>query len=125
MEEFLSIIFGSMTFASWFGYLLLSLLGSFIFTVTEVKTRDALSNSTPFYFSFKFLAFDNIKRYLFTLLLIFIQMRFWKDLSGSDMTPYTALLLGFSMDGISGFSKRMIPQLQEDRTKLLKETSNG
>lgn len=124
MKEFLTIIFGSMSFACWVAYLLFSLLGSFVFTATEVNERDALSNCTPFHFSLKFLALDNLKRYMLTVILIFIQMRFWKDLSGSELTPYTSLLMGFSMDGIAGFSKRIIPQLQADREKILKTTSN-
>ena len=124
MKEFIAIIFGSMSFACWLAYLLLAIIGSFVFTATEVNERDVLSDRTPFHFSLRFLALDNLKRYALTLLLIFIQMRFWKDLSGSELTPYTSLLMGFSMDGIAGFSKRVIPQLQADREKLLKTTSN-
>lgn len=118
MKEFLSIIFGSMSFACWMAYLLLALIGSFVFTATEVKLRDVESPKTPRKFSFTFLALDNLKRYGLTLLLIFLQIRFWKELSGTDLTAYTALLMGFGMDGLAGFSKRVFPKFQADREKL-------
>ena len=119
MKEFFEIIFGTMSFASWCAYILLALLGTLLFTGMEVGLRDENSPKTPKKFSLEFLAKDNIKRYLFTVLLIFIQLRFFKELNGVDLTPYTAILIGFGADGIAGFSKKKVKALQADRERLL------
>lgn len=109
-----------MTFGSWCAYIVLAILGTILFTGMEVGLRDETSPKTPKKFSWGFLAKDNVKRYLFTLLLIFIQLRFFKELNGVDLTPYTAILIGFGADGIAGFSKKKFTVLQADRDKLLK-----
>jgi hypothetical protein len=120
MKEFFEIIFGAMSAGQWLAYLLLAVLGTVLFTWMEVDQRDVASPRTPKSFSWSFLARDNIRRYILTLLLIFVQMRFFKDINGVDLTPYMAIVLGFGSDGIAGFSKRKIKRLQADRERLLK-----
>ncbi len=122
MKEFFEIIFGTMSFAMWMAYIALALIGTAVFSATEVESRNIQSTSTPKKFFWKFWATDNIKRYYVTLLIIFINFRFFKDINGGiEITPYIAFLIGFGSDGIAGFGKRKMKVLQADREKLLKE----
>lgn len=119
MDDFLMSIFGTYTAGQWIAYMYFALMGALIYSWREVKDRDVQGTKTPVKFSFRFLIRDNIKRYILTLLLIYIQFRFFKEMTGYELTEYTALLIGFSSDGLSGISKNTTKYLQADREKLM------
>lgn len=121
MKEFLEIIFGNMSLPQWWAFLVLAIIGSIAFSGMEVIDRNVESPKTPRKFSWNFLAKDNIKRYFLTALLVFIQIRFYSDINHVDLTPYTAILIGFDADGIAGFAKRNAKIMQADRKKLMRE----
>ncbi len=119
MNEIKDIILGANSMSYYIGYAIWSLVGAFLYhTFLDVKGRNVNSSATPIKFNFLFLLKDNWKRYLTTILIIFVQIKFYKELNGVDLTAYTALLLGFTSDGISDFAKRSIPALQTARDKV-------
>ena len=125
MEEFLKSILGDYSAGLWFAYFFFALLGAAAFSWIEVSNRDKNSVKTPFKFRWNFFVSDNLKRYIATGILIYIQFRFFKDLSGSALSEYVAFLIGFGSDGLAGFSKRSSKILQADREKLLKENPDN
>lgn len=124
MEEFLKSILGDYSIPMWFAYFFFAVLGTAAFSWIEVSSRDKASVKTPVKFRWKFFAFDNLKRYVATGILIYIQFRFFKELSGSSLSEYVAFLIGFGSDGLAGFSKRSTKILQADRDKLLRDNQD-
>lgn len=121
MEDFIHSLIGDYSFGLWMAYFFFSVLGVMAFSWMEVKDRDKASVKTPVKFRLNFFVLDNIKRYIAVAILIYIQFRFFKELSGNPLNEYTAFLIGFGSDGIIGFSKKRTKLLQADREKLLKE----
>ena len=121
MEDFINSILGGYSVGMWFAYLFFALLGVIAFSWIEVKDRDKNSRKTPVAFNWKFFIFDNYKRYIATAILIYVQFRFFKALSGYDISEYMAFLIGFGGDAIAGVSKRTTKILQSDREKYLKD----
>jgi len=124
MEEFLNSLFGTYSTGMWFAYFFFAIIGTIAFSWIEVKNRDKNSIKTPFRFKWRFFIFDNIKRYVATAIIIYIQFRFYKEISHSDMSEYAAVLIGFNSDGIAGVVKRVTKILQIDRAKLTKEVEH-
>ncbi|MFA6573719.1 MAG: hypothetical protein WCT13_06180 [Patescibacteria group bacterium] len=125
MEEFLKSILGDYSVPMWFAYSFFALLGTAAFSWIEVKNRDKASVKTPVKFRWKFFVFDNLRRYIATGILIYIQFRFFKELSGSNLSEYVAFLIGFGSDGIAGTSKRTSKLLQADRDRLLRDNQDN
>ena len=119
MDEFKQIILGDITVGYFFGMLFWSLVGFLIFTWMEIKQRDVSSIKTPKKFKIMFWLKDNWKRFIVTALFIFVQFRFYYEITGQELTPYIALLMGLGSDAISGFSKKSYKELQSDREKLM------
>ncbi len=118
MKEFLSLVLGDISIAKYLACLLFAILGVAVFTFTEVSGRDVKSEKTPILFSWKFLALDNIKRYVLTGILIFLQFRFSEEVFHVDLNVYTALTMGFNADGLAGIAKQFFAFLKADREML-------
>lgn len=85
----------------------------------EVNQRNVKSKRTPKKFSWKFLIKDNAKRFVLSALLIYIQFRFYYELTGQELTEFTALLVGYMGNGLADFGKRNIRTLQNKRDEML------
>lgn len=118
MKEFLTLVFGNISIATYLACFFFALLGVAVSTYGEVSGRNVRSADTPILFSWTFLALDNLKRYAITLILIFLQFRFSNESLGIDLNPYAALLMGISADGIAGIAKRYFSVLKADREKI-------
>lgn len=121
MEDFIKSVIGDYSFGLWLAYFFFAIIGSIAFSWMEVSDRDKASPKTPVKFRLTFFILDNIKRFVATAILIYVQFRFYKELSGNPLNEYTALLIGFGADGLAGFSKKRTKLLQADREKLMKE----
>jgi len=118
MKEFLTLVFGDITPAMYLACFLFAAFGAAANTYSEVQAREIKSEKTPILFSKRFLILDNIKIWGITLVTIFIQFRFSKDMFHVDLNVYIALLMGFGADGLAGMAKRATPKLQADRDKI-------
>ena len=121
MEDFINSVLGGYSVGMWFAYLFFAVIGAAAFSWMEVSSRNKNSVKTPVRFHWKFFIFDNIRRYIATVILIYVQFRFFKELTGSELSEYVAFLIGFGGDAIAGLSKRTTKILQADRQKYLKE----
>ena len=84
---------------------LIAVIGALIMLRFEAAKRDKSSKNTPYQFSAWFLFRDNAMRILTSLLLIYVGIRFSNLIFGSEVTFYTALGIGASLDKISGWVK--------------------
>jgi hypothetical protein len=85
----------------------LALIGAFIMLRYEASARDKHSPNTPYGFDIKFLVKDNVLRLANTLALIFVGIRFSNMIFGGEVTFYTALVIGASLDKVSQFLKNL------------------
>lgn len=118
MQEFLKSVLGDYTLGSWLAYMFFAIIGTVIYSWNEVSQREVPSKKTPRKFSIGFFLRDNIKRFIFTVLLIYIQFRFFEQITGSEMSEYAAFLIGFTSDGLSGMSKKNSKVLQGKRKDI-------
>lgn len=113
--EVSSIILGDMTLWAFVGYFIMAMIGAVIHLWLDVKDRDKDSPKTPYVWSWRFFTLDNIKRFIATILLIFVCLRFFSEIMGVDLSPFTALLWGFGLDRVAGFAKNHTEKLQANR----------
>jgi hypothetical protein len=119
MEDFTNMLTAGYTWGQVLGYYFFMFLGIALYGLLEIKNRDVNSPSTPRKFNLKFWYRDNVKRYIATLMLLYIQFRFFEQITGNELGEYTSFLLGFSSDGIIGMQKKANNILNSDREKLL------
>ncbi len=119
MKELVNILFGGLTLYSFIGYFIWAMIGAFVYSTLEMSERDVKSKKTPEKFSLKFWIMDNWRRWVTTLLFIFILFRFYSELTGQQLVEFTAFLTGFGSDGISGFTKKKLHLIQADRERLI------
>jgi len=119
MENLINNILGGYSAWQFISFVFFFLIGLAIYSVQETRERDIESKFTPKKFNFKFFILDNLRRFALAILLIYVQFRFFKELTGQELTEFTALLIGYAGNGISGFGKRNIKALQANRDKLL------
>jgi len=118
MNDFWLSVVGGYTFGQTMAMFFFFVIGLILYQLQEVKQRDVESKNTPKKFSLGFLLKDNIKRFLIAFILIYIQFRFFKELTGQELTEFTALLVGYMGNGLSDFGKRNLKVLQENRNKI-------
>jgi len=121
MEELYKMIFGEYTIWQTLGFYFFMLVGVGAYGVMEVQNRDLDSLKTPKKFSWKFWYKDNLKRYAATIIFLYVQFRFFKELTGTELSEYASFLLGFSSDGIVGMQKKTTKFLSSDREKIIKK----
>jgi len=84
-----------------------AVVGATLNLLLHANTRDVNSRRTPDDFSYKFLIQDNWKRIAISVILIFITIRFSQEILGQQLTTYLAFLIGFSVDRLAGFIKKL------------------
>lgn len=101
MEKFTITILGTSDFSSFAASFVFALIGIFLSLRLHAKKRNKADTETPYRFSAKFLMLDNLDRIASSVVLVFVALRFCKELVGVDLTMYFALLIGFGLDKIS------------------------
>jgi hypothetical protein len=118
MEELKEILLGDLTLPRFIGYFILFLIGVAYYSVTEVSNRNVDSANTPKKFSWKFFIKDNWKRYIAVIIVIYATIVFYPNLSdGQQLTPFTAFMLGVSIDVVIGSNKKKISVLRSERSE--------
>jgi hypothetical protein len=121
MNDFWISVFGEYTLGQTLSMFFFFIIGLTLYQLQEVKQRNVESKRTPKKFNLWFLLKDNVKRFFLAILLIYIQFRFFKELTGQELTEFTALLVGYMGNGIADFSKRNVKGLQGKRNGLINE----
>lgn len=106
IQEFLQYIFGSGNVAEIAATLFYAYVGAFTSLLYQSVKRDPFSPRTPYHFSFSYLWNDNTKRCLRSIILIFIFVRFTKEIFGVNITLYFSFMIGFSIDKLSEYLKQ-------------------
>ena len=119
MNELYEILFLSYSIPQMIGYSIFFIFGIFMYSYLEVDNRDKSSKNTPTKFNWKFFYKDNLKRYLATILVVYISFRFFVEITGNPLDEFTAFLLGFTGDGIVGMNKKKLKQLQYKREEFI------
>ena len=122
MEKLMEMLFGSYDIWDLLGYSIFFVLGMFLYSYLEVENRNVQSTNTPKEWSWKFWVMDNWRRYIGSVVLIYIIFRFFIELTGNELSEFTALMMGFTGDGIVGMKKKSIKTLHRSRDKFLKDT---
>lgn len=104
-QELLTHLIGPGSIALLIGALIYAYIGAFIMLLLTTTKRDPLSDRTPFCFSWRFLWSDNTKRLIATIILIFIAIRFSRELIGADITMWAAVLIGLGCDKLAEIIK--------------------
>jgi len=103
LQEFLHSVIGDYTLGRWLAYFFFALVGMILHSWNEEHIQ---VRRTKFRLS-RFLK-KNVKHFIFTILLIYVQFRFFEDLTGTTITEYSAFLMGFTANGISALSNKAI-----------------
>lgn len=81
-----------------------ALLGVLLNALLKTAKRDPLTDKSPVQFSWSFFWNDNVKRFLksalITLIVIFVSIRFFKELTGAgnELSMLYAFGVGFGID---------------------------
>lgn len=79
-----------------------AIIGVALSLLLDTTTRNPMSERSPVVFSWQFFWSDNflriIKSIVTTILVIFISLRFAKNIIGADATPFYAFGVGFGLD---------------------------
>ncbi len=100
MNNFIQHLIGTTDAASFAASFVFAVVGIILSLKLHSKKRNKADASTPYRFSIKFLLLDNIDRISFSLLLIFVALRFCKELTGMQLNMFVAFGLGFGLDKI-------------------------
>jgi hypothetical protein len=123
MDKLWLMLFGGYDIWELIGYSIFFVLGMFLYSYLEVENRDKLSKNTPTKFSWKFWYKDNVKRYMASVLMVYVLFRFFIEMTGQELSEFTAMLMGFTGDGVVGMKKRSIKGLNSNRDKIMKENN--
>ena len=70
------------------------------FYKNKIAKRDKTSNNTPYQFSLGFFTQDNLVEIVFSLLAIFLALRFSVEYFGVDITMFYSLGIGWTLPRI-------------------------
>lgn len=102
--EFWAAFLNGMPLGVLFAGFLFAIIGVSLNALLKTTKRDPLSERTPTDFSWRFFWNDNVKRLLksaaTTILVIFVSLRFFKELTGagSELSMFYCLGVGFGID---------------------------
>lgn len=105
MKEFLTLLLGEGSLPQLAAAHTFAFLGAILMLLLTVRQRDPNSPRTPEKFSFKFMMCDNAARITATIILIFIFIRFSREIVGTDITMWIAFGIGFGSDKLAEILK--------------------
>lgn len=109
MKQLQTSLFGSLDPWFFLGLFCWGIVGAYILIQLNANRRDPQSSRTPVLFSWRVWFKDNFPRVIFNLVLIFVFIRFIPDIKEQFPTAlgwmrvneFTALIIGFSSDGLA------------------------
>ena len=97
MNKFLNLILGTTDVPTYLAGLLFALIGLALYFYGNVKKRDVSSEATPYNFSVKFFFRDNLLDVVFSVLAIFLALRFSVEYAGAEVTMFYSLGIGWTL----------------------------
>lgn len=111
MNDFLKIVLGNQSMASFFGNLVLAIIGIVLMMSFDANSRNASSPNTPNDFSIKFLLRDNALRlfgsFALSCLIVSVAIRFCNEMLHVQLNPFIAFVIGLSSDYLSTIIKNL------------------
>jgi hypothetical protein len=108
-------ILGTDSYQAFITQYFFAMVGATISLLLHGANRDVKEPSTPNCFSFSFLLKDNWKRILLNLLVIFVTIRFFKEITGYKLSLFFCLAIGIGYDKLLQFMKDKADFLQVTR----------
>ena len=102
--DFWAAFLNGMPLGVLFAGFIFALLGVLLNALLKTASRDPMASRTPVEFSWKFFWNDNVKRFinsgLTTLVVIFLSLRFFKELTGVEdsISMVYCFGVGFAID---------------------------
>lgn len=121
MEDFLQVLFGDMSFGTFFGYIALCLIGVGISVFFDVKNRDVGSKNTPKRFSTRFFIVDNLKRFIGVILALYALVRFSPYMFPGEPIDWVMISLGYNIDAIIAVNKKGTKLFEMDRELIMRK----
>lgn len=94
-----------------------TLIGVALSLLFNAATRDPNSETSPIEWSWEFFWNDNkmriIKSVLLGLLVIFVSLRFTKEIFGRELSMFFALMIGLSLDKVQTIVKNLTYHLKK------------
>jgi hypothetical protein len=97
-KDFIANMLGDIPPGVWASYIIFACLGIFITLLHNAVTRKPTNDRTPLQFSHRFLLRDNWKRLLLSFCSVLVTIRFFGDISGSDISCFKAFGTGMCCD---------------------------
>jgi len=105
------ILIGDQTAIQFAGLVFFALMGIALSLLIQTTKRDITSMNTPYSFSWSFLFSDNAKRIAASCILVYLSLRFTKDIFNVEINNFFAACIGLSFDRLAQFLK--------DKTNIL------
>jgi len=126
--EYWERILGTMSVTELFVYLTFFIVGVIIYSIIDVRNSIKYNTSTPKSFRLLFLIKDNFLRWIANILLFFIILRFYDNITGHVITEFDALGLGINVDLLVSIMKKggqQIGPLKKYREDMIKKFNGG
>lgn len=122
MNEFKKLLLGELTIPYYLAAGVFCLLAIIVSLWLGSQKRNIPSPSTPILFSWKFLFWDNTKRVIIGMILMFLFFRFAAAAIGKALSMELAVGIGFflsmGLDQAIGYLKQKFSFFQMDREKF-------
>lgn len=112
MKDFIHFLTGNIQIAMFWALFFFAALGVTINLLLHASARDQQSPDTPVKFSLRFLLYDNWKRILLSVLLIYVTIRFASTIfvltldGNNELYLFVAVLIGFGYDKLAELIKK-------------------
>lgn len=97
MNKFLNLILGTTDVPTYMAGLVFALIGLAFYYKGKVSKRNEFSKNTPYDFSWRFFTQDNLVEIVFSLLAIFLALRFSVEYAGVQITMFYSLGIGWGL----------------------------
>jgi len=114
-NTFSQLFLGRYDLTTFFGFLFFALVGVLISLLVQSNKRDQNTTDSPVKFKWWFLFKDNWKRIISSILLIYVTIRFFKELTNLDLNMFLSLCIGLGWDKLSEFIKSKTDILKVER----------
>lgn len=108
--KFLDYITGGMSVDQFCAAFVFTLIGVALSLFLDASKRNPVSVNSPIEWSWQYFWNDNLKRILrvvFTsILVIFVSLRFTKELFGREISMFFAFVIGLSLDQVQVFIRK-------------------
>lgn len=119
MNKFLNLIFGTTDLPTYLAGLFFAIIGLAFYYKGKVAARNKHSYNTPYYFSWSFFTQDNLMELVFSVLAIFLALRFSVEYAGVQVTMFYSLGIGW---GLPKFISYMYSIQDNARNKLKRKS---